>query len=522
MYIAYKYVKIFLVETLKRKNAELTALLEVSMILNSSFDLEANILRAMKALSEHLDMKRGTVTLLDKITGELRIAVAYGLTKEQIERGKYKIGEGIVGRVVESGSPIIVPDIGKEPLFLNRTGARIEKDNVSFLCVPIKIKNEILGVLSVDRIFSHGVALKEDLRVLEIIATLIGQAIKIYEAYEKEKNEKEHLFLEAKSKHSLPNIISVSDKMEEVIRVAVKVANTKATILLRGESGTGKELIARAIHYEGSRAKGPFIALNCAALPETLLEAELFGHEKGAFTGAYNTKPGRFELANGGTIFLDEIGDISQAIQAKLLRVIQEQTFERLGGTKPIKVDVRIIAATNRDLEKMVKEGKFREDLYYRLNVVPIFVPPLRERKEDIPPLIEHFLNKFGKEYGKNIKISSSALEILKHYNWPGNVRELENTIERLIILTEKGVIDEDDIPSYMKKTPQRQLGSMDSSNSLIEDIENIERLRILEALRKTNFNKSKAARLLGITPRQIGYKIRKYNIEGSLSITPV
>lgn len=504
-------------EALKRKNAELTALLEVSMILNSSFDLEKNIYNAMKALSEHLDMKRGTVTLLDKRTGELRIAVAYGLTKEQIERGKYRIGEGIVGRVVESGSPIIVPDIGKEPLFLNRTGARIEKDNVSFLCVPIRIKNEILGVLSVDRIFADRVALEEDLRVLEIVSTLIGQAIKIYEAYEKEKNEKEHLFFEVKSKYSLPNIVSVSDKMEEVIRMAVKVANSKVTVLLRGESGTGKEVIARAIHYQGIRSKGPFIALNCAALPETLLEAELFGYEKGAFTGAHTTKPGRFELANGGTIFLDEIGDISQAIQVKLLRVLQEQTFERLGGTKPIKVDVRIIAATNRDLETMVKEGKFREDLYWRLNVVPIFVPPLRERREDIPPLIEHFLTKFSREYGKSIRLSSRALEILKSYSWPGNVRELENTIERMIVLAEKETIDEEDIPSYIRDASRTQPPCVVETNSLIKDVENLERERILDALRKTNFNKSRAARILGITLRQINYKISKYGIDSLL-----
>lgn len=499
---------------LRRKNTELAALLEVSMILNSSFDLEQNLINAMKALSEHLDMRRGTVTLLDRKTGELRIAVAHGLTQEQIARGKYRIGEGIVGKVVESGSPIIVPDIGKEPLFLNRTGARIEKDHISFLCVPIKIKNEILGVLSADRIFADTVVLEEDLRVLEIVATLIAQAIKIYEAYEKEKNEKENLFFELRSRYSLPNIISVSDKMEEVVRMALKVANSKATVLLRGESGTGKELIAKAIHYEGSRSKGPFIALNCAALPETLLEAELFGHEKGAFTGAYTTKLGRFELANGGTIFLDEIGDVSQAIQVKLLRVIQEQSFERLGGTKPIKVDVRIIAATNRDLERMVKEGKFREDLYWRLNVVPIFIPPLRERREDIPLLIQHFLNKFGKEYGRSLSVTKDALRTLMNYHWPGNVRELENTIERIVVLSEKAVIEEADVPVYIKEAAEQRADYARKGNSLAADIETIERERIIEALRASNFNKSRAARLLGITLRQIGYKIRKYGIQ--------
>lgn len=499
-------------ETLKRKNAELSALLEVSMILNSSFELEKNLLDAMKTLSDQLDMNRGTVTLIDKKTGELRIAVAYGLTKEQISRGKYRIGEGIVGRVVETGSPMVIPDLGKEPLFLNRTQARIEKDNISFLCVPIMIKDEILGVLSADRIFNELVAVDEDLRVLQIIATLIGQAIKIHGAYERERQEKEVLSTELRSRYSLPNIISMSDKMQDVIKICLKVAKSRANVLLRGESGTGKELIAKAVHYESERASMPFIAINCAALPETLLEAELFGYEKGAFTGATGTKLGRFELANKGTIFLDEIGDISPSIQAKLLRVLQEHTFERLGGTRSIHVDVRVVAATNRDLEEMVKDGRFREDLYWRLNVVPIFIPPLRERKEDIPPLIDHFLKRFNKEYEKDITINPDALKYLMDYGWPGNVRELENTIERLVVLNEKSVVKQEDLPSYIKE--YRLMKSHDHNDSLIAETERLEKDRIIEALKKCNFNQSRAARLLGITQRQIGYKIQKYGIK--------
>ncbi|MCX8110848.1 MAG: sigma 54-interacting transcriptional regulator [Syntrophorhabdaceae bacterium] len=499
-------------ETLKRKNAELSALLEVSMILNSSFELEKNLLDAMKTLSDQLDMNRGTVTLIDKKTGELRIAVAYGLTKEQIARGKYRIGEGIVGRVVETGSPMVIPDLGKEPLFLNRTQARIEKDNISFLCVPIVIKDEILGVLSVDRIFNEMVAMDEDLRVLQIIATLIGQAIKIHGAYERERQEKEVLSTELRSRYSLPNIISISDKMQDVIKICLKVAKSRANVLLRGESGTGKELIAKAVHYESERSSMPFIAINCAALPETLLEAELFGYEKGAFTGATGTKLGRFELANKGTIFLDEIGDISLSIQAKLLRVLQEHTFERLGGTRSIHVDVRVVAATNRDLEEMVKDGRFREDLYWRLNVVPIFIPALRERKEDIPPLIDHFLKRFNKEYEKDIAINPDALRSLMDYSWPGNVRELENTIERLVVLNDKGVINEEEIPSYIKE--HKTMKVHDHNDSLIAEKERLEKERIIEALKKCNFNQSKAARLLGITQRQIGYKIQKYGIK--------
>ncbi len=500
-----------MVEALKRKNAELAALLDVSMILNSSFDLENNLLNAMKTISDQLEMKRGTVTLFDKNTGELRIAVAYGLTREQIARGKYRIGEGIVGRVVESNSPMVIPDLGKEPLFLNRTKARIQKDNVSFLCVPITIKDEILGVLSVDRIFDEMVSVDEDLRVLQIIATLIGQAIKIYGAYESQREEKEKLTTELRTRYSLPNIISVSDKMQDVIKTCLKVAKSKANVLLRGESGTGKELIARAVHYESDRANMPFIALNCAALPETLLEAELFGYEKGAFTGAAGTKPGRFELANKGTIFLDEIGDISMPIQAKLLRVLQEHTFERLGGTRSIHVDVRVVAATNRNLEEMVMLGKFREDLYWRLNVVPIFIPPLRDRKEDISPLVDFFLKRYNKEYNKDITVRPDALKHLMEYDWQGNVRELENTIERLVVLNDLGNIKADDLPSYIKD--RVTLKSHFSYDSLIAERERLEKERIIESLKKCNFNQSKAARLLGITHRQIGYKIQKYGI---------
>ena len=299
--------------------------------------------------------------------------------------------------------------------------------------------------------------------------------------------------------------------MEDVTKTCLKVANSRANVLLRGESGTGKELIAKALHYESDRSNMPFVALNCAALPETLLEAELFGYEKGAFTGAIGAKPGRFELANKGTIFLDEIGDINLSIQAKLLRVLQEHTFERLGGTKTIHVDVRVVAATNRNLEEMVKAGKFREDLYWRLNVVPIFIPALRDRREDIPPLIEHFLKRFNKEYEKNITINPDALRYLIEYAWPGNVRELENTIERLVVLNESGIIKADELPAYIKD--KISIKNYTSEGSLIVEKERLEKERIIEALKKCNFNQSKAARLLGITQRQIGYKIQKYGI---------
>lgn len=498
---------------LERKNKELSALLEVSRTLGSSFELEKNLLQAMKVLSDYLEMKRGTITLFDHETGELRIAVAYGLTREQIARGKYRIGEGIVGRVVETGSPMVVPDIGKEPLFLNRTRARIQKDNISFLCVPIGLKNEILGVLSVDRLFDETVSFEEDLRVLKIVATLVGQAIKLHQRFKEEQLRREELAFELKGHYSLSNIISVSERMQDVIKTSLKVAKSKATVLLRGESGTGKELLAKAIHYESQRVKGPFIAVNCAAIPENLLEAELFGYEKGAFTGAVVSKPGKFELADRGTLFLDEIGDLSISLQAKLLRILQEQSFERLGGTKTIKVDVRIIAATNRDLEDMVKKGLFREDLYWRLNVVPVFLPPLRERKEDIPVLIEYFLKRFNREYGKKVSFTSEALERLINYSWPGNIRELENTIERMVILAEKDHISEHDLPMFITQTLRSEPVKSSLNKSLVAELQEIEKRRIEDALRMSNYNQAEAARILGISQRQIGYKIKKYGI---------
>jgi len=498
---------------LERKTKELTALFEISRIINSSFDFKNNLYKALKILSDILDMQRATITLYDEDTNTLQIAVAYGLTEEQIAKGKYRIGEGIVGRVFKTGESMIVPNIGKEPLFLNRTGARLQKDNISFLCVPLKIEEEILGVLSVDRIFSSEIDLKEDIRVLNIIATLIAQYLKLYQLFNKEKTEKEKLTLELKKRYSLHNLIGISDKMQEVFKTVLKAARTGATILLIGESGTGKELIAKAIHYESDRSKGPFIAINCAAIPENLLEAELFGYEKGAFTGALVSKPGKFELANGGTIFLDEIGDLPLSLQAKLLRVIQDKTFYRIGGTKPIKVDIRIIAATNKDLEKMVKNGSFREDLYFRLNVIPIYLPPLRERREDIPLLIDYFLKKFNKEYKKNITINKSAMEKLINYSWPGNVRELENTIERLVILAEKEEITLNDLPFYIKQDNGSKIIGVNLKNSLPNQIELIEKKAIEEALKACNYNQTKAAKMLGLTKRQINYKIKKYGL---------
>jgi Nif-specific regulatory protein len=499
-------------EIVLRRNRELTAVLEASKVLTSSFNLEKNLSSVMSILGTMLEMQRGCVFLLDPVSQELRITAAHGLTKENIKRGKYRIGEGIVGRVLEKKIPMVIPNIGKEPLFLNKTGSRPEKEGISFLCVPIKIKNEVLGVLSVDRIYSKEEgSVDDDLRVLEIVASLIAQFVKLWESYEKIEKEKEKLKNELKGKYSLDNVIGRSDRMQEVFEAVYRVAPSKATVLLRGESGTGKELIAKAIHYMSPRSKGPFIRFNCASIPEGLLESELFGHEKGAFTGAISSRSGRFELADRGTIFLDEIGDLPISLQPKILRVLQEREFERVGGDKTIRVDIRVIAATSRNLEELVSRGKFREDLYYRLNVIPIYLPPLRERGEDIPVLIDYFLNKFNQENNRNVSFDKSALQTFLNYHWPGNVRELENTIERLVVMSGSDVITASNLPVSMSV---RRMRIDETTKSLEADIQEIEKENIINALERTGWVQAKAARLLGITPRQIGYKIKKYRLQ--------
>jgi Nif-specific regulatory protein len=501
------------------EKVEITALYEISKLLGFSLNLKSNLRGVMKVLSEYLDMKRGTVALRGE--KEVSIIAAHGMSEEEIKRGRYRLGEGIIGRVAKLGSPIVIPNIGDEPLFLNKTGARntIKKENIAFLCVPIKFKDEILGVLSVDRLFgSRTISFEEDLRLLKIIASLIAQSVKLHREVEKEREafleEKENLTRQLKGKYSVENIIGQSDRMQEVFEAIHQVAPSKANVLLRGESGTGKELVAKAIHYMSLRAKGPFIKFNCASIPEGLLESELFGHEKGAFTGAMAMRKGRFELANGGTIFLDEIGDLPLALQPKILRVLQEKEFERVGGERTIKVDARLIAATGRNLEELVSGGKFREDLYYRLNVVPIFLPSLRERKEDISVLVDYFLKKYNEENRKSVKISSEVLDLFMEYDWPGNVRELENSLERMVVMSKGKTVTANDLPLNIKDRTLKARYAVLTKDALPSAIEDIERTKILDALKRTGWVQSKAARLLGITSRQIGYKIKKYNIQ--------
>ncbi len=514
---------------LQRKVLELSTLNEISGALNSSLDLEVTLRTILKVLHKHMGMERGTITLIDPDGAGVSIKATYGMDSEAEKRGSYKIGEGITGRVVEVGEPIIVPNVGSEPLFLNRTLSRsnIDKSQISFVCVPIKIGSRTVGTLSVDRLFQDNVALNEDVRLLALICSIIAQSVKLAQsvAHEKEKllDENRRLKVELKSRYRPENLVGESKQMQDLFRQIEIVAASKATIMIRGESGTGKEQIARAIHYASPRAEKPFVKVSCAALPETLLESELFGYEKGAFTGAMTMKQGRFDLAEGGTLFLDEVGDISPATQVKLLRVIQEREYERVGGVKTIRSDIRLVVATHRNLEKEVREKRFREDLYYRLNVVPLFVPPLRERKDDVPVLAKYFLERFVKENNKKgLGIADSAWEHLLNYPWPGNVRELENAVERAVILcrgkllgAEHFLLDQQD---KIRETPTGAsagdlLEGPVTNMTLTEATEALEKKLIAETLEATKGNKRRSAEQLGITERIIGYKIKKYGL---------
>jgi Nif-specific regulatory protein len=502
----------------KREIKELWLLFEISQILDRSMDLREVVGPVLEAIATHMGMLRGTLTLVNRQTHEILIEAAHGLSDSQKERGRYKPGEGVTGKVVATGRPAVVPHISDEPLFLDRTGARkhLDKKDISFICVPIKLENEVLGALSSDRLFEEGVSLEEDVRLLSIIASMIAQAVRLRQSAQEERTRllEENLRLQTALKEQFrpSNIVGNSKGMRVVYELIAQVSKSDATVLIRGESGTGKELVAHAIHYNSLRASRPFIKVNCGALPESVVESELFGHEKGAFTGAIATRKGRFELAHGGTIFLDEIGDLSPATQIKLLRVLQEKEFERVGGTITIKTDVRVITATNRNLEALIAEAKFREDLYYRLDVFPIHVPPLRERKTDIPLLADFFIEKYSRANHKQVRrIATPAIDMLMTYHWPGNVRELENCVERAILLTSDSVIHGHHLPPTLQTA---EASGTIHPGTLDGTLEGVERDLIMDALKSARGNKAKAARELGISERIMGLRVRRYGID--------
>ncbi|RLB17455.1 MAG: sigma-54-dependent Fis family transcriptional regulator [Deltaproteobacteria bacterium] len=502
---------------MRPKLDEIACLYEISKSIHASLDLRKSLYKVLDLLSEHLGMKRGSITLLNPETKQIHIEVAHGISSSARSRGRYKLGEGITGKVIESGRPMAVPKIDDEPLFLDRTGARskIDKSRISFICVPIKESKRVVGALSVDRGTSDHMPLDEDVRLLMVISSLIAQKVALLEKINREKNllkqENVRLRKELNKKYSFSNIIGNSRKMQEVFYLITQVAKSNANVLLLGESGTGKELAANAIHYNSLRAEKPFVKVNCAALPANLVEAELFGYEKGSFTGATRQKQGKFELAHGGTIFLDEIGSLALESQGKLLRVLQEKELERLGGTRNIRVNIRLIAASNQDLRSAVEKGDFREDLFYRLNVYPIYLPPLREREADVLLLADFFLEKYGKEYEKDIKrISTPAIDALTQYHWPGNVRELENCMERAVLLCEDHVIHSYHLPPTLQTAQET---GTHQTRSLGEAVERFEKELLIDALKSSRGNMRKAAASLKTTERIFGYKVKKYQI---------
>lgn len=511
---------------------ELDILLEISKSMATVSDLKTKLQDSLQFVKKYLEIEKPTVYKFDNTKDELVVFASNDLTTKQKLLATYKIGEGATGIAFESKEPIVIENIHKSVVFLNKTGAR-DLNHVSYVAVPMIAGDIAVGVISADLTKGTAIGLEESVKILTIIGSMFAHAILVEEKYENEKQvikeQKDYYKMEAQSKHDFSNIIGESPKMKQLFDAIKKVAKSKATILVRGETGTGKELIASAIHKQSPRKDGPFIKLNCGAIPENLLESELFGHEKGAFTDAKDLRKGRFELADCGTLFLDEIGDITHALQVKLLRVLQEQEFERVGGSKTIKTDVRVVAATNRNLEEMVERGEFREDLFYRLNVIPLFLPPLRERDEDIILLANHFLDKFSKVHKKEMVFSHEALIAMLKYPWPGNIRELENTMERAVLLIDSDYVDEGSIKMLLPRlktndgkvkletTESQQHAPIhhDAGKILTKtDLIDMEKDTILEALKESGWIQAKAAKKLGITTRQIGYKIKKFNID--------
>jgi Nif-specific regulatory protein len=497
---------------------QLADLLEVSQTLGSTLNLKASLTRILEVLEASRGTLSGAVFLKDEDTGDLVVEAATGAAAGAAKNARYRMGEGITGRVVASGKTVVVPRVTREPLFLDRSGVfkKSGKEEMTFVCVPIKADNRTVGALGVGLPYHKERSYDQEGKVFGIVASMLGQAVRVHKLVEADKkrlvDENTKLRQELRERYDIRNLIGSSRAMQQVYEHVAQVAPASTTVLIRGESGTGKELVAHAIHYSSPRAKKPFVKVSCGALPESLIESELFGYEPGAFTDARAQKKGRFELANGGTLFLDEVGELSASTQIKLLRVLQEREFERLGGVQPIKVNVRMVAATNKDLEAAVKDGTFREDLYYRLNVYSIYMPPLRERRPDIPLLADHFIEKYAQAHGKDVRrIATSAIDMLMSYHWPGNVRELENCIERATLVCEGGVIHAHHLPPSLQTA---EVSGTLPRQSLKEALSAYEKDLILDALKSARGNRARAARLLDTTERIIGYAVRKYGLE--------
>jgi Nif-specific regulatory protein len=501
---------------------ELAALLELSQLLGSARSVRAALDGVVEVLRETYGAAGAAVTLADEATGELRLAAAAGLPAARRASARLRPGEGVTGRVVASGKPIVVPQVSREPLL--RTSHEIlapgdaAKQELSLVSVPLSVDAKTVGALGLVLLYDPVRDFGRKTSFLKVVASLLGQAMHVDRLMEAERrrllDENLKLKRELKGRYDLKNIIGHSRPMEEVYEQVAQAAPSDTTVLIRGESGTGKELIAHALHYNSRRAGKPFVRVSCAALPESLIESELFGYEPGAFTDARAQKKGRFELASGGTLFLDEVGDFSPATQVKLLRVLQEREFERLGGVSPISVDVRLLAATNRDLDAAMAKGTFRDDLYYRLNVFTIFVPPLRDRRPDVPLLADYFVEKYASRHRKDVRrISTPAIDMLMSYHWPGNVRELENAIERAVLVCDGGVLHAHHLPPTLQTAevsgtlPPQSLGAAMAA---------FEKDLLLDALKISRGNRAKAARLLRTTERIFNYRLKRHALDAA------
>lgn len=519
---------------------------QVMSLVGKSLSPEVVLREMLHLLSELLGLNRGRVVLRDEGSETARIHYAYGLTRQEMARGVYQPGDGVTGRVLATGQLTIVQDIDQEPRFLLRTVRRedLPSGPVSFIAMPIKIDRQTVGVMACHRIRSRMRTLSDDLTVLRILSTLAGQLLQLQQsllAKTKVLEQRNEILTKAlQAEATRYGIVGTAPSLLKAISELERVSDATASVLLMGESGTGKELFARALHLASPRRDKPFIKINCAAIPDTLFESELFGHERGAFTGAAAARAGWFEQANAGSIFLDEIGEMPLAMQTKLLRTLQEGTITRLGGKKEIAIDVRLVAATNRDLAREVEVGAFRQDLYYRLNVIPIHLPSLAERREDIPALVLHFLNHINQAHQRNVNLSQDALDLLQQQEWPGNIRELSNLIERAILLAERPILDARDIARFLPDKrrssgmpqplpPQHQAAAMRPMDSASwgQDVASTavavrpyapvashSAAQLTAALTQSAGNKSRAAQLLGLTPRQFSYRWEKLGLE--------
>ena len=523
---------------------------EVMRLVGKSLAPEVVMREMLHLMSELLGLNRGRIVLADFV-GDIAleglaerkpadrpagaaapasaIRYAYGLTQAEMARGRYGPGEGITGRVLATAQPIIVQDIDAEPQFLARSVARAQlpQEVVAFIALPIEVNREVIGVLACHRIRSRDRQLNDDVAVLKILATLAGQLLQL-QALVAEKTRalqaRNQLLTRAlETAAARYGIIGTSPALLQALGELERVSEATASVLLLGESGTGKELFARAVHLSSQRRDQPFIKVNCAAIPDTLFESELFGYERGAFTGAQAARAGWFEQADKGTIFLDEIGEMPLAMQAKLLRALQEGTIVRLGGKREIKVAVRVVAATNRDLAQDVQRGSFRRDLFYRLNVIPIRLPSLRERAQDIRALALHFLSRTNQANQRNVNLSPAALERLEQHPWPGNIRELGNTIERLVLLTDSAMVSGSEMARFLPGQDAAAVQSLAAAAEaaparppgppLVRDYQAArshpaEQLR--QALLAHGGNQSRAAQSLGLTVRQFSYRLKK------------